>query len=243
MACRSATAKFAPLSSAIVGSNALLDVGGNVTIEANDLAIGATTATAQSSGGGLISGIGASADATDNGSAQAEVQTDAGIDAGGTLRIFSTAADNSQANVNMTSIGFVAVGGQSSTANADGKSTAELESDTSVTAGALEVDAAGGAEANALSNAAAGGVASGIGSSVTADASPTVTAEILDHAHVDVTGNVDVVAVVMGGATARPTASTARCWAKSARAAPASAAPLRWTRRSAPAAWSTPAAM
>ena len=89
---------------------------------------------------------------------------------------------------------------KSATANADGKSTAELDSDTTVDAGALEVDAAGGAEANALSNAAAGGVASGLGSNVSADASPNVTAEILDHVRVNVTGNLDVVAVVMGGA-------------------------------------------
>jgi hypothetical protein len=128
------------------------------------------------------------------------VESQAGIVAGGTVRIYSAAVDNAEADVNTFSAGFVAVGGQSATADADGKSTATLGSDAGVSAGALQVEAAEGAEAKTLSRATAGGIVSGVGSSASSDASPDVTADILHHAHVATTGNVDVIAVVTGGA-------------------------------------------
>ena len=198
----SATATFAPSGSAVIGEQAFIGTNGNIIVSATDATTGSITATADSSSGAFVAGVGASATATDNGSALAEADDGATLDAGGTVSIWSAISENAESNTNTIALGFVTLGSQNGTSSADGTSTAELGSDTTVIADALQVEAAGSANATTTSDASAGGIASGLGAGADDDASPIVTAEILDGAQVTAAQNVTVLAYGSGSTDA-----------------------------------------
>jgi len=200
-----AEATLAIGDSARIGDDAMLTAGGNVTISAEHTTTAdplgqpngsGVTATADSSGGGAISGNGATAGAYDNSTVAARVGEGSTVDAGGTLAILATVSNSAQANTNTLSIGVVAIGGQTATANTEGQATAALGNGTTVRAFGLEVEGAANDASDATSIAAAGGIfGTTVGAEADTDASPKVTASIGSNANVAVLSTVDVLAI------------------------------------------------
>ncbi len=195
-----ADAELRSKASAAIGQGAHMTAGGDVTIEASHATTGNVNSSAASSGGGLISGNGAVSTAIDDGSAAASVGDDTTIDAGGTLRVWSTAVNDAVADSNTLSIGLVAVGGQVSTADSAGLASSHLGDGTSVQAYALEVEAAASSTSQSTSDAAAGGILSGTGAVANVDASPDASASVGEQANIKVQANADIIAVGMGDA-------------------------------------------
>ncbi len=191
-----ADATLATKTTASIGQNALVVAGGDVTVSADHETADGVIATASSSGGGALSGNGATGTALDSGSASAVVGDGTTVDAGGIVDIFSTTSNNAQGNANTLSIGFAAIGAQIATANTAGVSSALLGNGTTVHAEELQVEAAGSDVSTTSSVAAAGGVfGTSVGAEADSNSSPNVTAVIGENATVVVLATVDVLAV------------------------------------------------
>jgi hypothetical protein len=171
----------------------------NGTFDVNNLNV-VTTATnssavkGQASGGGIISGQGATGTATASPVSNASASGGATLRVTGDLQIATQVFDTAQADLRAASGGLVGIGTTSATATLGGSSTAQLDGRV-LDAGNLSVKAISEHTALADGESASVGLAAGVGVDVTATVTPTTRAVVPGTSDgFDTRGNVEIIA-------------------------------------------------
>ncbi|MBE9030746.1 DUF4347 domain-containing protein [filamentous cyanobacterium LEGE 11480] len=191
-------AKATPTLTTSVGSDAVLNAGQSIGLDNrfNINANGTTqtskkvTASATSSGGGLLSGNGADAKATTNPTLSSSIGDRSQLTAGQDISVQARSTSNTEATGSGNSYGAVAVGVSLATANETVNVQTTIGTSATLTGRNLTIKAEHqGQQVKARATSSTGGLVGGVGANATAKTNTTVKAQTGASSILGATGN------------------------------------------------------
>jgi trimeric autotransporter adhesin len=196
-----AKSQVTPTLTTSVGNDAVLEAGAGIlldsrfNVDANGQVIAGkeVSATANSSGGGLLSGNGADANAITKPTLNTTIGDRANLKAGGDIKAIARSTTNTIADAQGNSYGAVAVGVSLASANETVNTHAFVGGNARLEGQNLLIWAKHyGQQVKATATSSSGGLIGGVGSDATARTNTTVSARTGSNAALTGRGNVDI---------------------------------------------------